>query len=434
MDSEKTPRDTRPRDVRDVTAHQIKALRSWGVKEFLWRALLFVLVGLVLYSGVYAYSESLVYKHTELNRFFKVKTAEASTYDYVFVGSSQTAVFDLQDMNAQLEQITGKKIMNLGSPGAGPYFWRTILDYFLARHQTRAVVFFTTPAMFYSEQWNETKLKDVGLYQRAPFDPSLVKVLVQNPTTRWMGLDYLFGFSKNNFWVTESVNRTMLYKSDISDFPQAGRFTRVWRPLKQVDDARIMYLYGSIQTTGKHNGEANAASLTDTTKNFSSLGVKVGDTLFNTTDGSSIKKITAITTTTKPNDTLVGVLTGGAKNVWNPGDAYLYEGTAVDQELFQRYDGVFEDMVRSLQEQGVRVILIRLPLRPYVYDMIPNAAWFEGQVKSEAEKLGVELYDFSKSIPDPENKLYMDTDHLNQAGMTFFAENFLKTVLTVPAS
>jgi len=410
---------------------QARMTRAWGGKRFLWRGLLFVLVGLVLYSGVYAYSESLVYKHTELNRFFKIKTAEASTYDYVLLGASHVLVFDLRDMNDRLEKMTGAKIMNLGEMGGGPTVSRVLLDYFLARHQTRTVVYYVDSALFYFQDWNEGRLKDVALYQRAPFDPALVKVLLQNPATRWVGLDYLFGFSKNNFWVTETINKSILFKSDISGFPQAGRFTRVNPALPQFDRVRVMYLFGSIRTTGKHNGEANATSLTDTTKDFSNLGVAVGDTLINTTDGSSTK-ITAITTTTKPNDTLVGVLAGGAENDWDVGDEYLYPGREVNQELFQRYMGELEDMITYVKEQGMRMILIRDPMPERIYRMYPNEAWFEGQIKDVAAKYGVELYDFTHSVPN--EKLYMDEDHLNEAGMMFFAENFLKKVLTVPAS
>jgi hypothetical protein len=321
--------------------------------------------------------------------------------------------------------------MNIGEMGGGPAISRVLLDYFVSRHQTRAVVYFVDSFSFYSEDWNETQLKDVGLYQRVPFDPALVKVLLQNPTTRWMGLDYLFGFSKNNFWVTETINKSILFKSDISGFPQAGRFTRVNPALPQFDRVRVMYLFGSIRTTGKHNGEANATSLTDTTKDFSNLGVAVGDTLINTTDGSSTK-ITAITTTTKPNDTLVGVLAGGAENDWDVGDEYLYPGREVNQELFQRYMGELEDMITYVKEQGMRMILIRDPMPERIYRMYPNEAWFEGQIKDVAAKYGVELYDFTHSVPN--EKLYMDEDHLNEAGMMFFAENFLKKVLTVPAS
>ncbi len=419
-----------PAGEKGQVVQQPKVARAGGARRFMGHGLLFVLVGLVLYSGVYAWSERLVYEHTELNRLYKIKTAQTSTYDWVILGASHALVMDLRDMNARLEKMTGAKILNLGEMGGGPAISGVLLDYFLAGHQTRAVVYFVDSFSFYSQDWNEGRLKDVGLYQRAPFDPALVKVLLQNPATRWVGLDYLFGFSKNNFWVTERINNSLLFKSDISSFPQAARFTRVNPPLPQFDRTRMNYLYGSIRITGTHNGEANAVSLTDTTKNFS-LGVAVGSTLTNTTDGSSTT-ITAITTTTKPNDTLVGLLAGGAENDWDVGDAYLYPGKEVNQELFQRYMEGFEDQLSLLKDKGIRVVLIRPPLPDRIYKMIPNEAWFEGVIKGVAEKHGVELYDFTHSVPN--EKLYMDEDHLNEAGMMFFSENFLKQVLTAPAS
>ena len=420
-------------------AQKPRVARAGGARRFIWHGLIFVLVGLVLYSGVYAWSERLVYKNTQLNRFFKIKTASADTYDYAIMGASHALVMDLEDMNARLEKITGAKIMNLGEMGGGPAISGVLLDYFLATHETRAVVYFVDSFSFYSQFWNETRLKDVALYQRAPFDPALVKVLLQNPATRWMGLDYLFGFSKNNFWVTERLNNSRLFRSDITAFPQAVRFKRVDRPVPQVDRVRMKYLYNSTRMTGTHNGAANAVSLTDTTRKFSSTylgvapnqGVAVGDALTNTTDGSSTT-ITAITTTTNPDDTLVGVLAGGAENDWDVGDAYLYPGKEVDQELFQRYMTEFEDQLSFLKDKGIRVILIRPPLPERIYNMIPDEAWFDGVLKGVAEKHGAALYDFAHSVPD--EKLYMDTDHLNEAGMMFFAENFLKKVLTVPVS
>ncbi len=211
-----------------------KVARAGGVKRFLWHGLLFLLVGLVLYSGMYAWSERLVYKNTQLNRFFKIKTAQATTYDYAILGASHALVMDLEDMNSRLEKMTGAKIMNLGEMGGGPAISRVLLDYFLARHETRAVVYFVDSFSFYSQDWNETRLKDVALYQRAPFDPALVKVLLQNPATRWVGLDYLFGFSKNNFWVSERIKNSRDYRSDTFNFPQAVRFKRVYRPALQM--------------------------------------------------------------------------------------------------------------------------------------------------------------------------------------------------------
>lgn len=448
-----------------------KLPKAMGAGGFLWRGLIFLLVGLVLYSGVYAWSENLVHSNTELNRFYKIKTAENSPYDWVFFGASHALVMDLQDMNAQLEEITGSKILNLGEMGGGPAVSGVLLDYFLAKHETRGAVYFVDSFVFYSDFWNEGRLADVGLYQRAPFDPALAKVLLQNSATRWKGLDYLFGFSKNNFWVTGKINslrefnettfrssqefkeattkldnkadwprifpgiaawrdNSQAFKSDISGFPQAASFTKRWGGVPQLDRQRMDYLYGVV--TGTHRGVADAVSLTDTTKDFSNpnLGVKVGGTLTNITDGSSTT-ITAITTTTEPNDTLVGVLSGGAENDWDEGDVYVYGNMEVDMVFYERYMTDFENQIERLKEKNARVVLIRSPLPNWVRNMTPSDAWkkilsnkenwFDEQIRGVAEKHGVELYDFSKSVPS-QSQYWMDTDHLNQAGMLYFAQ------------
>lgn len=74
-------------------------------------------------------------------------------------------------------------------------------------------------------------------------------------------------------------------------------------------------------TSGTHDGSGNSADLVDTTKNFLMLGVRVGDIVENTTDGSSMT-VTAISTTTNDNDTLEGTLAGGTQNDFDAGDAY----------------------------------------------------------------------------------------------------------------
>jgi len=76
------------------------------------------------------------------------------------------------------------------------------------------------------------------------------------------------------------------------------------------------------ELTGTHNGTGNNAKLVDTTRNFVTLGVVVGEMVFNATDGSKCQ-ITAISTTTNPNDTLEGTLSGGTDNDWDVGDSYV---------------------------------------------------------------------------------------------------------------
>ena len=80
-----------------------------------------------------------------------------------------------------------------------------------------------------------------------------------------------------------------------------------------------------VVVTGTHDGSGNNASLVDSTKNFLTLGVRVGDIVKNTTDGSQAL-VTAFATTTNPNDTLtLDGLAGGAENDFDASDAYTIE-------------------------------------------------------------------------------------------------------------
>ena len=72
--------------------------------------------------------------------------------------------------------------------------------------------------------------------------------------------------------------------------------------------------------SGTHTGAANAATLTDSTKNFSAITGLVGATLHNETDGSTCT--ISVTTAT----TLACTLAGGTDNDWDTGDTYTADG------------------------------------------------------------------------------------------------------------
>ncbi len=214
---------------------QVAATRSSSeFRTFFKNGTLFVLIGIMLYLVVYGAAEQLVYQTTTRNRFFVVKTAPRQSYDFVILGASHAVVFDYEDMNAQLEDMTGSKIINLANVGAGIVPNQLLLDYFLAAHETDAVVYFVDSFAFYSPQWNEERVLDTQLYQRAPFDVALAALLFANPDTRPVALDYAVGFSK--------INNAERFKPDISD-DEAMRFTKTYRPVKQIDTQRLDYLY-----------------------------------------------------------------------------------------------------------------------------------------------------------------------------------------------
>jgi hypothetical protein len=204
------------------------------VERFLRSAAVFVLVGLVIYAGLYAVSESLIDRYARRNRFHMVKTAPPAEYDYVILGASHAATFDYRDMNARLEEMTGATILNLSIQGAGITVNRLVLDYFLAGHRTAGVVYVLDSFAFYSREWNEDRLQDAALYHRAPLDLTVAGLLLRDPVTRSVAVEYLSGFSK--------INNADRFAPDLFD-EEVSRFDRSYRPVPQIDRQRISYLY-----------------------------------------------------------------------------------------------------------------------------------------------------------------------------------------------
>jgi hypothetical protein len=182
---------------------------------------------------VYAASERLIDRYGQRNRFYMIETAPPMTYDFVILGASHATVFDFDAMNAELERMTGTRILNLSVAGAGVVVNRLLFDYALRRHETRAVVYVIDSFVFYSRQWNEDRLSDARLFHRAPFDPALAALLLQNGWSRRRGLDYVAGFSK--------INNADRFEPDIR--PEETRFDRIYRPVGQIDRQRMAYLY-----------------------------------------------------------------------------------------------------------------------------------------------------------------------------------------------
>lgn len=310
------------------------------VRGFLRRAALFIGVGAAIYAGLYLASERLVYEYAERNRFHAVRMAPHSEYDAVILGASRAAVFDYRDMNQRLEVLTGARILNLATVGAGVVVNRLLLDYFLTERTTRTVVYVLDSFAFYSSEWNEERLGDASLFRRAPWDPVLARRLLTMPGARQAGFEYLTGFQK--------INNPDRFEPDL--FPAEGAaFDRTYRPVPQIDRQRLEFLYP---------GEVGAEALRN--------------------------------------------------------QPYLEE---------------FASLIRSVQERGMRVVVIRPPLPERMYEMIPGEAEFEAAARAMVEALGAEFHDFTRVGNDPE--YFHDSDHLNQTGVLAFFENHLAELIAV---
>ncbi len=217
-----------------MTGGRVDAAAVGEARRFARTAALFTLIGLLLYGGVYALSERWVQQYGRTNKFFIVKRTPPARYDVLILGASHAAALGYQDMTARLEAMTGKRVMNLAVVGGGVRVSRLIYDYFLTRHQAQALVYVVDSFAFYSRTWNEERLQDTRLLLRAPFDAALAGLLLRDPVTRSIGFGYATGFSK--------INNKDRFAADVTP-EESSRFVRSYRPVKQIDDQRLAYLY-----------------------------------------------------------------------------------------------------------------------------------------------------------------------------------------------
>ena len=208
------------------------SMRSLGVSAFF-----FVVIGLLLYAGVYGWSERLLYRTGNSNPFFKIATAEERSYDWVILGASHAMPLDFDDFNTHMESETGRGILNLASPGTGPLYNRFVLENFLRQHRTMGVLYVLDSFAFYSRTWNEGRFADAKLLRRTPFDPAVARLMLDYSMREEVDavavLDYVTGFSK--------VNNRERFRPDV--WEGEAKFDRVYRPSVTADRKRIAYLY-----------------------------------------------------------------------------------------------------------------------------------------------------------------------------------------------
>lgn len=207
------------------------------MKRLVTPALLFIAVGLLLYAATYYAAERLLYRTGDTNPFFRIETAGDKPWDWVILGASHAMPLGFGGFNETMERETGKRILNLAAPGTGPLYNRFVLDYFLARHRTGAVLYVLDSFAFYSRAWNEERFADAKLLRRTPFDAALARRFFDYSLREGVDLvavlDYVTGFSK--------INNRDRFQPDI--WEGALQFERTHRPSAAADRKRIEYLY-----------------------------------------------------------------------------------------------------------------------------------------------------------------------------------------------
>jgi len=107
--------------------------------------------------------------------------------------------------------------------------------------------------------------------------------------------------------------------------------------------------------------------------------------------------------------------------------AYLYPSGAPDPAILVRYLGQFEAIIALARQHGVRVVAIKLPVPARFRSLLPGEADFDVRLSDMLARQNVPLHDLSATLDKP--SLYLDTDHLNRAGVTALFDQHLKAIL-----
>jgi hypothetical protein len=199
--------------------------------------LIFLAIGLLIYAAAYAAAEWLLYRTGDTNAFFRIATADRSRYDWVVLGASHAMQLDFGDFNSEIERETGRRILNLASPGTGPLYNRFVFECFLNGHRADYLLYVLDSFAFYSATWNEDRFADASLLRRTPFEATVARRFVDYSLTEGVDpravLDYVTGFSK--------INNRERFQPDI--WEGEAQFERRYRPSAALDRKRIEYLY-----------------------------------------------------------------------------------------------------------------------------------------------------------------------------------------------
>lgn len=200
-------------------------------------ALLFIAIGLAIYTGVYCTAERLMLRTGHSNPLFKIAAARDGTVDWVILGASHAMPLDFAEFNAYMQDETRLRILNLAAPGTGPLYNRFVLEHFLRTHRARNVLYAVDAFAFYSRTWNEERFADAKLLRRTPLDPEIAGRLwdyARHEDVDFRAvLDYVTGFSK--------INNRERFERDIWEGEK--QFDRVYPASSTAVRKRIEYLY-----------------------------------------------------------------------------------------------------------------------------------------------------------------------------------------------
>jgi len=203
------------------------------MRAFWIRALIFVVIGLLLYVALAAYAERKMLETSERHPFVTITSAPQET-DVVVLGASHAMQLGFDGIQPMVEQNSGRKIMVLAIKDGGVVPNAVILNALLKKSKPRTIVYVLDTFAFLSPRWNEERLNDGDLFVRAPFDRDLIDVLREEPSAWGTMLGYASGFEK--------IKRLSSADADSAD-AELTKLDQIYQPDDRIDDQRVGYLF-----------------------------------------------------------------------------------------------------------------------------------------------------------------------------------------------
>ncbi len=142
------------------------------------RIVLFLLIGGVLYAGLFLWSDRVLRADPSRSAFLAVTTA-ADEVDWLILGASHAVPLGLADMPEVIGARTGRTTQVLALPGGGPFVLRLIADRWVMDHRSRGVVIVLDDFAFAHRRWNEDRLADDDLLPKIPADMLTARLLAR---------------------------------------------------------------------------------------------------------------------------------------------------------------------------------------------------------------------------------------------------------------
>lgn len=229
----------------------------------------FLAIGLMLYAGLFVWSDRNLRDHAYGNPFHRISVAPAHA-DWIILGASHAMPLGFSDVPKLVRDRTGKRVETLGMTGGGPFTWRVLAERYFADHTADAVLIVLDDFGFADTRWNGERLGDTDVLPKIPADLQTMAVLARTvgkelPVGTFAA--YATGFARIN-------DHT---RFDIDRWEGEDKFDTSPRPSEAADRARIAFLYpGPVNQEAMSRGfaELEAVILLAQSRNASVVVVR----------------------------------------------------------------------------------------------------------------------------------------------------------------